>query len=79
MSMLCCTTQLVEAGRGLFNPSEVEAIALGFYEFSRDLLRVSQNKLDIRYILALYHLAVFVEGRNSTGGAPRGFWFLLAF
>ncbi|KAM0755493.1 hypothetical protein T439DRAFT_4590 [Meredithblackwellia eburnea MCA 4105] len=73
MSILSVTVRLLDEAKSLFDPSEAQDIAVGYYEFARDLLRITQNKLDIRYLLTLYHLAVFAEGRNPTGAVHSGF------
>ncbi|WVQ64065.1 uncharacterized protein L199_002224 [Kwoniella botswanensis] len=71
MSILAVTARLVEGGRGLVPAADRAGEA--YYEFAQDLLRVSKNKLDIRHILALYHLALFAEGRNASTGVASSF------
>ncbi|WWC73361.1 uncharacterized protein I206_107328 [Kwoniella pini CBS 10737] len=71
MSILAVTARLVEGGRGLVPAAERAGET--YYEFAQDLLRVSKNKLDIRHILALYHLALFAEGRNASAGVASSF------
>ncbi|WVF67228.1 hypothetical protein IAT40_001976 [Kwoniella sp. CBS 6097] len=71
MSILAVTARLVEGGRALV-PAADRAGEV-YYEFAQDLLRVSKNKLDIRHILALYHLALFAEGRSSSAGIASSF------
>nr|XP_019047902.1 hypothetical protein I302_04522 [Kwoniella bestiolae CBS 10118]OCF26832.1 hypothetical protein I302_04522 [Kwoniella bestiolae CBS 10118] len=71
MSILAVTARLMEGGRGLVPAADRAGEA--YYEFAQDLLRVSKNKLDIRHILALYHLALFAEGRNASAGIASSF------
>ncbi|KAK6904455.1 hypothetical protein I203_105268 [Kwoniella mangroviensis CBS 8507] len=71
MSILAVTARLVEGGRGLVPAADRAGEA--YYEFAQDLLRVSKNKLDIRHILALYHLTLFAEGRNASTGVASSF------
>nr|ODN92863.1 hypothetical protein L204_05032 [Cryptococcus depauperatus CBS 7855] len=65
MSILAMTASLVEGAR--LKVPEGAKFGETYYEFAKDLLRVSTNKLDIRHILALYHLAVYAEGKGSAG------------
>ncbi|WRT68787.1 uncharacterized protein IL334_005767 [Kwoniella shivajii] len=71
MSILAVTARLVEGGRSLVPVAD--RTGESYYEFAQDLLRVSQNKLDIRHILGLYHLALFAEGRNTSTGIASSF------
>ncbi|OCF34177.1 hypothetical protein I316_04127 [Kwoniella heveanensis BCC8398] len=71
MSILAVTAKLVEGGRALVSAADRAGEA--YYEFAQDLLRVSKNKLDVRHILALYHLALFAEGRSSSAGIASSF------
>ncbi|WVQ94815.1 hypothetical protein IAU59_001898 [Kwoniella sp. CBS 9459] len=71
MSILAVTARLVEGGRALVPAAD--RAGESYYEFAQDLLRVSKNKLDIRHILALYHLALFAEGRSSSAGIASSF------
>lgn len=52
MSILAVTARVVESARALFE--DVDSVGDSYYDFARDLLHVAKNKLDIRYILALY-------------------------
>ncbi|WWC64303.1 uncharacterized protein I303_106913 [Kwoniella dejecticola CBS 10117] len=71
MSILAVTAKLVDGGRGIVPAADKAGET--YYEFAQDLLRVSMNKLDIRHILALYHLALFAEGRNGSSGIASSF------
>lgn len=55
MSILATTTRLVSGAASLF-ATNVEKNQAGerCFSFAQDLLRICQNKLDIRYLLALY-------------------------
>jgi len=54
MAILAVTVRLAETAKTLFPPSERHQAGEAYFELSKDLLRTSKNKLDIRYILALY-------------------------
>ncbi|OKL61515.1 hypothetical protein UA08_03104 [Talaromyces atroroseus] len=73
MSILAVTVRLVENAKLLLPPSEREQASESYFELAQELLRSSKNKLDIRHILALYHLALFSEGRNSSTGPVSSF------
>ncbi|RAO70505.1 uncharacterized protein BHQ10_006517 [Talaromyces amestolkiae] len=73
MSILAVTLRLVESAKPLLSPSEREQASESYFELAQDLLRSSKNKLDIRHILALYHLALFSEGRTSSTGPVSSF------
>ncbi|QKX55394.1 uncharacterized protein TRUGW13939_02487 [Talaromyces rugulosus] len=68
MSILAVTVRLVENAKFLLPPSERDQASESYFELAQDLLRSSKNNLDIRHILALYHLALFTEGRNNSTG-----------
>ncbi|WVQ72168.1 hypothetical protein IAR50_001713 [Cryptococcus sp. DSM 104548] len=71
MSILAVTTRLVESARPFVQEKDKQGEL--FYEFAQDLLKVSTNKLDIRHILALYHLATFAECKKSSAGEASSF------
>lgn len=54
MGILAVTVRLVESARALLPPSERLQAGEAYFDLANDLLRISTNKLDIRYILALY-------------------------
>lgn len=82
MSILAVTAHLVESAKALLPSAERDQAGENYYEIAQDLLRICKNKLDIRYILALYRnlsdllshsmlirsadLALFSEGRNGS-------------
>ncbi|KAF7561742.1 hypothetical protein G7046_g2399 [Stylonectria norvegica] len=71
MGVLAVTVRLVESARALLPPSERHQAGEAYFELAQDFLRASKNKLDIRYILALYrwfaqllpHLILGLTGR----------------
>lgn len=67
MSILAVTARLVDSARVLLPAEEHDHPGEAYFELAQDFIRISKNKLDIRHILALYHLALFAEG--STGSA----------
>ncbi|KAF4126552.1 Fungal trans [Geosmithia morbida] len=69
MAILAVTVRFVGSARALLPPQETCQAGEAYSELSQNLLRLSKNKLDIRYILALYHLALFSEGHTSPGSA----------
>ncbi|WVQ81680.1 hypothetical protein IAT38_003805 [Cryptococcus sp. DSM 104549] len=71
MSILAVTAKLVDSVKPLL--PEADRGGEQYYEFAQDLLRVSANKLDVRHILALYHLSVYAEGRTSAAGDTSSF------
>lgn len=54
MAILAVTVRLVESSRALLSPSERLRAGEAYFEVANYLLRTSMNRLDIRYILALY-------------------------
>ncbi|KIV79063.1 hypothetical protein PV11_06650 [Exophiala sideris] len=66
MSILAVTARLVESARALLPPSERDKAGEAYFELAQDFIRISKNKLDIRHILALYHLALYAEGCTTT-------------
>lgn len=83
MSMLAVTARLVAPARANLSPSQRHSAGDDYFAFAQDLLRISQNKLDIRHILALYRqsartllmvpvliedLAVYAEGQQGSAG-----------
>lgn len=54
MSILAVTVRLVGNTRTLFPLSDHLQAGETYFQLSKRLLQISTNKLDIRYILALY-------------------------
>ncbi|EXJ84012.1 hypothetical protein A1O3_04679 [Capronia epimyces CBS 606.96] len=73
MSILAVTVRLVESAKALLPASERDQAGEAYFELAQDFLRISKNKLDIRHILALYHLALFAEGRTGSASAVSSF------
>ncbi|ODN83758.1 hypothetical protein L202_01849 [Cryptococcus amylolentus CBS 6039] len=71
MSILAVTARLVESARPFLHEKDRQGEL--FYEVAQDLLKISTNKLDIRHILALYHLATFAECKKSSAGEASSF------
>ncbi|KAI1616434.1 fungal-specific transcription factor domain-containing protein [Exophiala viscosa] len=69
MSILAVTARLVESARALFPTSERDQAGEAYFELAQDFIRISKNKLDIRHILALYHLALFAEGCTASSAS----------
>ncbi|KIV97515.1 hypothetical protein PV10_01262 [Exophiala mesophila] len=73
MSILAVTVRLVDSARALLPASERDTAGEAYFELAQDFIRISKNKLDIRHILALYHLALFAEGRTGSAGSVSSF------
>jgi len=85
MSILAVTARLVAPARASLPVSQRDTAGEEYFSFAQDLLRISQNKLDIRHILALYRehdhrarflrlipdLAVYAEGQQGAASASR--------
>ncbi|KAF1814417.1 hypothetical protein P152DRAFT_512783 [Eremomyces bilateralis CBS 781.70] len=73
MSIFAVTARLVEGARALLPASERDQAGERYFELAQDLIRTSRNKLDIRHILALYHLALYAEGCTSSASSVSSF------
>lgn len=54
MAILAATVRFVEPARNLLPPDQRQHAGELYSELSLNFLRVSKNKLDIRYILGVY-------------------------
>ncbi|KAL7422060.1 hypothetical protein Q5752_003835 [Cryptotrichosporon argae] len=72
MSLLACTVRLASPARALLPPSALGPAVGAWRALAFDLLRLSTNKLDVRHILALYHLALLSEGEAASADVVAG-------